>query len=68
VRPALPQYAVVRFVTDRYEAEGAPRGAVGTILEIYDAPPGYEVEVSDNEGRTLFLGGVKRDEVEAAAT
>jgi hypothetical protein len=62
LRPHLPQYSDVRFATDRFAGDGAPRGAVGTILEVY--PDGYEVDVSDRAGRTLFLGAVLDADVE----
>jgi hypothetical protein len=52
-----PCYAAVRFVTDDYRSDGAPAGAKGYILEVYDEA--YEVEVSNPAtGETLFLGAV----------
>jgi hypothetical protein len=63
LRPHLPQYSAVRFTTDRFHDDGAPRGSVGTIVEVYR--DGYEVEVSDAEGRTVFLGAVLDADVEA---
>ncbi|MBV9786583.1 MAG: DUF4926 domain-containing protein [Chloroflexi bacterium] len=43
-------YTTVRLLTDAYVAEGAPRGAIGTIIEVYaDA---YEVEFSRADGVT----------------
>ena len=60
----LPAYSRVRIASDRYASEGAPRGAVGYVVELYDN--GYEVEVSDVNGTTLFLGSIAEGEVELA--
>jgi len=53
--PAIPNYTRVRVTTDRLASEGVPKGAVGTVVEVYGplAPPatwqsrfrGYEVKV-----------------------
>jgi hypothetical protein len=51
-----PQYARVRLVSDRLEADGVSRGSLGYIVEVYE--DAYEVEVSDGSGRTVFLGAV----------
>jgi hypothetical protein len=38
---------------------GVPPGARGTVLDVYEEPAlAYEIEVTDEEGRTLFLGAV----------
>jgi uncharacterized protein DUF4926 len=63
LRSHLPQYSEVRFTTDRFHDDGAPRGSVGTIVEVYR--DGYEVEVSNADGRTVFLGAVPDADVEA---
>ena len=43
-------YTVVRLLTNSYASEGAERGAIGTIIEVYaDA---YEIEFSDADGVT----------------
>ncbi len=42
-----------------------PAGCLATILDVYTAPiPGYEIEVVDTSGRTLFVGGVEASQVE----
>ena len=48
----LAQYSRVRLVTDRFAKEGATRGMVGYVIEVY--PDGnYEVEFSDKDGTTV---------------
>jgi hypothetical protein len=40
------QYSEVRLITAKYEKEGAKKGDIGTVLEIYqkkDLPIGYDV-------------------------
>lgn len=44
-------YTRVRLLTDKYASEGAPRGALGYIIEVYD-DGGYEVEFSHADGTT----------------
>lgn len=44
-------YSRVRLETDRFVGEGAPRGAVGTIIEVHD-DNAYEVDFSDAAGIT----------------
>ena len=51
-----PRYARVRFVNDQLESHGVRRGAVGYIVEVYEHA--YEIEISDESGRTVFLGAV----------
>ena len=61
----LSQYDVVRVVAiskvkaPESEIDQRPPivGDVATILEVYDNPPGYELECSDSEGITIWLGG-----------
>ena len=59
-----PQYAKVRFVNDRLESKGAPRGTVGYVVEVYE--DAYEIEVSDASGCTIFLGSVPDVDLELA--
>ena len=42
----------------------APRGSIAYVVEVY--ADGYEVEVSDAEGRTVFLVGVPDVDLELA--
>jgi len=51
----LPLFSQVRLVTDEHEADGAPRGTVGSVIEVYDGGAAYEIEVSDADGLTLAL-------------
>ncbi len=51
----LPLFARVRLVTDAHEADGAPLGTVGSIVEVYGDGAAYEIEVSDADGLTLAL-------------
>jgi hypothetical protein len=58
-----PNYSPVRFTSDAHRGDGAPRGAKGYIVEVYDTA--YEVEVSDPAtGVTLFLGAVREEDLE----
>ena len=63
-RDRWPNYSPVIFVTDAYRDDGAPIGSRGTIIEVYG--DGYEVEVCDSTGRTLFLGAVADRDIEPA--
>jgi len=45
----LPEYAI-------------PAGSDAAVLEVF--PAGYEIEVTDREGRTLYLGSAADDELE----
>jgi hypothetical protein len=70
--PAVPNYTHVRVITDRLASKGIPRGAVGTVVEVYGpvVPPatwrsrfrGYEVEVP---GAASITVGLSDTEVEA---
>jgi hypothetical protein len=42
----LKQYSRVMLVTDNHEHEGAKRGMIGYIIEVYE-DGNYEVEFSD---------------------
>jgi hypothetical protein len=48
----LKQYERVRLVTDRYESEGARRGMIGFIIEIYNGDA-FEVEFCRSDGVTV---------------
>lgn len=45
----LPEYAI-------------PAGSGAAVLEVY--PEGYEIEVTDAHGDTLYLGSAAEDELE----
>jgi len=51
----LPLFSRVRLATDEHEADGAPLGTIGSIIEVYEGGAAYEIEVSDADGRTLAL-------------
>ena len=44
---------------------GIPAGAIATILDVYEKPSlAYEIEVSDGDGHSLFVGVILASEVE----
>ncbi|KKI91818.1 hypothetical protein WQ54_12660 [Bacillus sp. SA1-12] len=55
----MKQYDVVRIIKDDPNNEFT-KGQVGTILEVYE-DNNYEVEISDKDGITLFLGTISGD-------
>ena len=52
---------VVALLEDKPEA-GLRRGQVGTVVELL-APDVYEVEFSDNDGRTYAMLALRADEL-----
>ncbi|GAA2998330.1 DUF4926 domain-containing protein [Actinokineospora diospyrosa] len=45
--------------------EGLAAGACGTVVVVFEAPvPGYEIEVADENGRTLYQGSFAPEELE----
>jgi hypothetical protein len=50
----LKEYDVVRLRLALPE-HSLPAGAIGTVVMVYDTPPGYEIEFCDEEGVTLAL-------------
>lgn len=48
----LKQYSRVKLSSDRYADEGARRGMLGYIIEVYKGGH-YEVEFSDANGTTV---------------
>ena len=44
---------------------GVPAGATATVIDVYETPPGVEIEVVDDQGRTIFSGAVDFSRVEA---
>ena len=64
----LREYEVVKLKHD-LPAEGLTAGATGTVLLVYDStPPAYEVEFTDDEGKTLALLTLNECDLESAAT
>jgi translation initiation factor IF-1 len=55
----MKQYDVVRITKD-IQSEGNNKGQIGTILEVYHNNH-FEVEISDENGITLFLGALSGD-------
>lgn len=60
------QYDVVRVVEvlvekpveqSTFDMRLPQAGDVATVLEVYSAPFGYELECSDSDGKTIWLGG-----------
>ena len=68
----IKQYDVVRVIAipepsvlakaEPYQR--APRvGDCATVVELYTDPPGYELECSDSEGSTIWLGAFAPDDL-----
>ena len=55
------QFDVVRLKFGRPEF-AIPPGSDAAVLGVY--PAGYEIEVTDDQGRTLYLGSAAHDELE----
>ncbi|MFI0774657.1 DUF4926 domain-containing protein [Streptomyces sp. NPDC021212] len=55
-------FDVVQLVVDIPE-EGLRSGMTGTVVDLYDNPPAYEVEFSDDEGRTLALLPLRPEQI-----
>lgn len=60
----LENYTRVRLQTDKYQVEGASRGTLGYIIEVYP-PDAYEVEFSDQEGVTFAQIVAHGDELQS---
>lgn len=58
-----PLFDRVRLTTDRYLAEGAGRGDIGYIIEVYE-DGALEIEISAADGSTVALFAARPDEVE----
>ena len=65
-------YDVVRLVainnqqmleSDTFNLSPPKVGDVATILEIYDDPPGYELECCDEYGITVWLLGFREGDI-----
>jgi hypothetical protein len=66
-------YDVVRLIAinndklslpDTFNTRPPTVGDIATILEIYNDPPGFELECSDNVGGTVWLLGVQEKDVQ----
>jgi hypothetical protein len=58
----MKQYDVVRIKND-IPSEGITKGQIGTILEVYHDSH-FEIEISDENGITLFSGAISSDILE----
>ncbi len=45
----IKNYSRVRLLTNKYVPDGAPEGAIGSVIEVYDNGE-YEVEFADAYG------------------
>jgi len=61
----LQQYSRVRLITDRFETDGAKKGSMGFIIEIYH-DSAYEIEFSDSQGITIAQIVATKDDIEPA--
>jgi len=54
---AIPQYAKVRVLSDRFASEGVSANTVGYVIELHEDESGtaYEIEVMDEQGHTRAL-------------
>ena len=60
----LNPFDVVRF-RKALDNHGVAAGTRGVVLEVHESPSlAYEVEVTDDDGRTVFFGAVDPDYVE----
>lgn len=63
-QPVLTPLSLVRLPRGIPD-HGIPAGSIATILDVYEEPSlGYEIEVSDDSGRSLFAGGISAADVE----
>ncbi|MBS4172804.1 DUF4926 domain-containing protein [Bacillus sp. FJAT-49736] len=58
----MKQFDAVKITKDN-PIEGIYKGQIGSILEVYDDNH-FEVEISDSNGITIFLGALSRDFLE----
>lgn len=59
---AIKQYQIVRLVRGVPE-EGIEPGTRAVVLEVFD-DDAFEIEVADDQGRTLYEGSVSRNDIE----
>ncbi|MGW5360727.1 DUF4926 domain-containing protein [Actinopolymorpha pittospori] len=58
-------YELVELVVDVPD-ENLSRGMIGTIVEIYNNPPGFEVEFADSDGHLIALLGLRPEQIRPA--
>jgi Domain of unknown function (DUF4926) len=58
----LELYSLIELLTDRYQDRGVSRGAIGTILEVYE-DEAYEIEFSREDGTTIAWFAVPQSEI-----
>ena len=46
---------------------GLRSGMTGTVVDLYENPPAYEVELSDTEGHTLALLALRPEQIRPAS-
>ena len=59
---ALPRLLDVVALTEELPERGLRRGQVGTVVEVLGGDA-YEVEFSDNDGRTYAILALRTDQV-----
>lgn len=71
--PSIKIYDVVRikelckpidFDPDGTSVRAPSLGDVATVIEVYVAPPGYELECSGKDGATIWLWSFAPEDVE----
>ncbi|GAB3220541.1 hypothetical protein GCM10027447_05040 [Glycomyces halotolerans] len=60
-------YDVVELTED-IPHERLVKGQIGTIVDSYEDPPGFEVEFTDSEGITIALLPLRPDQLRTTAT
>ena len=64
---SLPYLSVVRLASDVLRDQGVEPGALGVIVDVYD-DGAYEVEFSDQDGITIALCPLGRDDLELVSS
>jgi Domain of unknown function (DUF4926) len=59
----IKQYQLVRLVRGVPD-EGIEPGTQAVVIEVFD-DDAFEIEVADDEGRTLYEGSVSRSDIES---
>jgi hypothetical protein len=59
---AIKQYQMVRLVRGIPD-EGIEPGTHAVVLEVFN-DDAFEIEIADNQGRTLYEGSVSRRDIE----
>ncbi|MBC3935470.1 DUF4926 domain-containing protein [Undibacterium sp. CY7W] len=49
---------------DEFNSRRPLVGDVATIIEVYEEPPGYELECSDQNGNTVWLIAFRPEDIE----